>query len=71
MSAVASVVLLPWSTSLAAGRCTSSEHRVEGLTNCASIFVICKYMLRKRKNHSFPSPSALSGPPGICMEGRE
>lgn len=31
---VASVVLFPWSTSLAAGRASSSEHRVEGLTLC-------------------------------------
>lgn len=35
--AVASVVLLPWSTSLAAGRGTSSEHGVEGLTMCYHI----------------------------------
>lgn len=38
---------------------------------CASIFVISKYMLKRRKNHGFPSTSALSGPPATCMEGRE
>lgn len=65
--AVAGVVLLPWSTSLAASRDTSSEHGVEG----AGIFVISKCALQRRKNRGFPSPSALPVPPALCMEGRE